>query len=70
VVIDADTPEIPVGIDGETVMMPTPVHCTIQPRALLVRVPKDRPGTRPPKPKISWPELRRLASFRSAPAGT
>ena len=25
VVVDADVPEIPVGIDGETVMMPTPV---------------------------------------------
>jgi diacylglycerol kinase family enzyme len=70
VVVDADAAEIPVGIDGETVTMATPVRCTIRPRALRVRVPKDRPGTRPPKPAIDWPTLRQLASFRSAPAGT
>jgi diacylglycerol kinase family enzyme len=69
VVVDADTAEIPIGIDGETVTMATPVRCTIRPRALRVRVPKDRPGTRPPKPAIDWPTLRQLASFRSAPAG-
>jgi diacylglycerol kinase family enzyme len=27
VVMEADAPEIPVGIDGETVKMPTPVRC-------------------------------------------
>jgi diacylglycerol kinase family enzyme len=70
VVVDADTPEIPVGIDGETVMMPTPVRCTIQPKALRVRVPRDRPGVRPPKAELDWPTLRQLASFRPAPAST
>ena len=70
VVVDADVPEIPVGIDGETVMMATPVRCTIQPRALRVRVPADRPGTRPPKPALDWHTLRQLASFRSTPALT
>jgi diacylglycerol kinase family enzyme len=70
VVVDADAAEIPVGIDGETVMMPTPVRCGIRPRALRVRVPRDGPGIRPPKPAIDWPTLRRLASFRSAPTGT
>jgi diacylglycerol kinase family enzyme len=44
VVIDSDVPEIPVGIDGEAVMMPTPVRCSLRPRALRVRVPSDRPG--------------------------
>jgi len=70
VVVDADAPEIPVGIDGETVMMPTPVRCAIQPGALRVRVPRDRPGTRPPKPHVDWQTLRQLASFRAAPATT
>ena len=70
VVVDADVPEIPVGIDGETVMMATPVRCTIQPRALRVRVPRDRPGTRPPKPVLDWHTLRQLASFRSTPVLT
>jgi diacylglycerol kinase family enzyme len=32
VVVDADEPEIPVGIDGETVMMPTPVRCAVRGR--------------------------------------
>src|SRR6516162_614937 len=68
VVVDADAPQIPVGIDGETVMMPTPVRCTIQPRALRVRVPRNRPGTRPAKPPLDWPTLRQLASFRSTAA--
>jgi hypothetical protein len=68
-VVDADVPEIPAGIDGETIMMPTPVRYAIQPRALRVRVPRDRPGTRPATPKLNWAELRKLASFRSAPAG-
>src|SRR5215813_8237678 len=70
VVVDADSPEIPVGIDGETVMMPTPVRCAIQPKALRVRVPTDRPGVRPAKPKLDWPTLRQLASFRAVSADT
>src|SRR5262245_5768352 len=65
VVVDADVPEIPVGIDGETVMMETPVRCTIQPKALRVRVPRNRPGVPPPKAALDWPALRQLASFRA-----
>lgn len=70
VVVEADVPEVPVGIDGETVMMPTPVRCAIRPRALRVRVPRNRPGIRPPKPALDWPTLRQLASFRALPEGT
>jgi diacylglycerol kinase family enzyme len=69
VVVEAEAPQIPVGIDGETVMMPTPVRCAVRPRALRVRVPRDRPGVRPPKPRLDWPTLRQLASFRAAPVG-
>jgi len=64
VVVNAEVPEIPVGIDGETVMMATPVRCAIQPKALRVRVPRDRPGIPPPKAALDWPKLRHLASFR------
>ena len=67
VVVDADVSEIPVGIDGEMIMMPTPVRCTIQPNALRVRVPRNRPGIRPPKPQLDWSALRRLASWRPGP---
>jgi diacylglycerol kinase family enzyme len=45
-VIEADAATIPVGIDGEAVTLPTPVHCTIRPGALRVRVPRLRPGVR------------------------
>jgi diacylglycerol kinase family enzyme len=65
VVVDAEVPEIPVGIDGETVIMPTPVRCTIRPKVLRVRVPKDRPGVLPPRAAMDWPALVKLASFRS-----
>ena len=65
VVVDAEAPEIPVGIDGETVMMPTPVRCTIQPKALRVRVPRNRPGIPPPKAALDWPTLWQLASLRA-----
>jgi diacylglycerol kinase family enzyme len=67
VVVDADVPEIPVGIDGETVMMPTPVICTIRPKVLRVRVPRHRPGvlTASAEPRLTWSALAKLASFRS-----
>ena len=67
VTIDADAPQIPVGIDGETVMLPAPVRCAIQPRALRVVVPRERPGVPAPKAALEWPRLRQLASFRTQP---
>jgi diacylglycerol kinase family enzyme len=67
VVVTADTPQIPVGIDGEAVMLPTPVRCSIRPGALRVRVPRDRPGVPPPRPALSWVRLRRLASYHRLP---
>ena len=67
VTVEADTPQIPVGIDGETVMLPAPVRCTIQPRALRVVVPRERPGVPAPKATLQWPRLRQLASFRAQP---
>lgn len=69
VIVGADTPQIPVGIDGETVMLPTPVRCTIQPQALRVIVPRHRPGVPAPKAALEWPRLRQLASFRTHPDG-
>jgi diacylglycerol kinase family enzyme len=64
VVIDADTPTIPVGIDGEAVTVSTPVHCTIRPRALRVRLPRHRPGVPPPRPRIDWKRLWHIAFGR------
>jgi diacylglycerol kinase family enzyme len=61
VIIDSDQPQIPVGIDGESVLMPTPVRCTICPLALRVQVPRNRPGVPQPRPQLNWARLRRLA---------
>ena len=69
VIVDADTPQIPVGIDGETVILPTPVHCAIRPRALRVVVPRERPGVPAPRAALEWPRLRQLASLRPQPGG-
>ena len=63
VVISSDEAQIPVGIDGEAVVVSTPVRCNVRPRALRVRVPRDRPGVPPRRPAWSWAELKRLASF-------
>jgi diacylglycerol kinase family enzyme len=69
VIIDADAPEIPVGIDGESVLMPTPVRCTIRPLSLRVQVPSGRPGVRAPRPALDWTRLRRLALTFARTAG-
>ncbi|WP_328494469.1 diacylglycerol kinase family protein [Streptomyces sp. NBC_00414] len=62
VVVDADRPEIEVGVDGEALMLPTPVRCRIEPGALRVRVPGNRPGVPEAKPPIDWRRLRKLAA--------
>jgi diacylglycerol kinase family enzyme len=67
VVVTADAAQIPVGIDGEAVTLPTPVLCRIRPQALRVRVPRQRPGVPPPRPPLSWVRLRRLASYHRLP---
>ena len=64
VVVTSSADRIPVGIDGESAWLPTPVRCTVHPGALRVRVPRNRPGVPPPKPAISLSRLRHLASWR------
>ncbi|MER6409669.1 diacylglycerol/lipid kinase family protein [Streptomyces humidus] len=61
VVVDADTDTIPVGVDGEALTLPTPVRCHTRPRALRVRVPRDRPGVPRGRPALDWHGVRRLA---------
>jgi diacylglycerol kinase family enzyme len=63
VAVTANTPRIPVGIDGEAVSLPVPIRCSIRPGALRVRVPRHRPGVRPPKPQVNWAQLRRVAAL-------
>jgi diacylglycerol kinase family enzyme len=67
--ITADAPQIPVGVDGESILMSTPVRCVVSPRALRVWVPRDRPGVPAPKPPKDWARLRYLAGIsKTAPA--
>ena len=67
VVVDAEAPEIPVGIDGETVMMPTPVrlHHPAEGAAGPGAPPPARRLAPRPRPPLDWPALAKLASFRS-----
>jgi diacylglycerol kinase family enzyme len=66
--ITADAPQIPVGVDGESILMSTPVTCIVSPRALRVWVPRDRPGVPAPKPPKDWTRLRYLAGIsKTAP---
>ncbi|WP_072804218.1 diacylglycerol/lipid kinase family protein [Rhodococcoides yunnanense] len=69
VIIRADTPEIPVGVDGESLVLRTPVRCTIEPNALRVQVPRTRPGVRPAEPNFDWGALFGTA-FRSRSAAS
>ncbi|RMB79331.1 diacylglycerol kinase family protein, partial [Streptomyces shenzhenensis] len=61
VVVDADAPAIPVGVDGEALVLSTPVHCRIAAGALRVRVPRHRPGVRRTAPPMDWRRVWRLA---------
>ncbi|MFF9194066.1 diacylglycerol/lipid kinase family protein [Streptomyces sp. NPDC014779] len=56
--------ELPVAVDGEALTLPTPVVCTLRPRALRVLVPRDRPGTLPAAPPLSWRRVVALALGR------
>jgi diacylglycerol kinase family enzyme len=52
VVVEADAAQIPVGVDGEALLLDTPVRCTVRPGALRVRLPRDRPGTAVARPPL------------------
>ena len=67
VVVDADAAQIPVGVDGEALLLDTPVRCTIRPAALRVRVPRHRPGVPDPKPIMDWKRLRQMALTMRGP---
>ncbi|HET6394590.1 MAG TPA: diacylglycerol kinase family protein [Blastococcus sp.] len=68
VLVTSDSPSVPVGIDGESVHLSTPVRCTVRPGALRVRLPRDRPGIQPVRGHLNWALLWALAVGRSKPA--
>jgi diacylglycerol kinase family enzyme len=65
VLISSASPTVPVGIDGESVHLSAPVRCTIRPGALRVRLPRTRPGVRPPQGRVDWAVLWGLAIGRA-----
>jgi diacylglycerol kinase family enzyme len=64
VTVTADTHQLPVGVDGESVFLPVPVQCAVRPGALRVWVPRDRPGV---PPALDWARLRQLAGRSNRP---
>ncbi|MFB7652579.1 MULTISPECIES: diacylglycerol/lipid kinase family protein [unclassified Streptomyces] len=64
--VRAAAASIPVAVDGEALTLPTPVVCTLRPRALRVLVPRDRPGAADQVPKLDWRRIATLALDRPA----
>ncbi|KOT41383.1 diacylglycerol kinase [Streptomyces caelestis] len=64
VVVEADTPAVPAGVDGEHVLPPAPVVCRIVPGALRVRVPRGAVRTRRGSGAPDWPRVTGLALGR------
>lgn len=64
VLVEADGADIPVAVDGEALTLPTPVVCTIRPRALRVRVPRHRPGAPYVMPSVDWRRIVHVALGR------
>ncbi|MEV0719255.1 diacylglycerol kinase family protein [Asanoa sp. NPDC050611] len=60
-VIEAGGRPVPVGVDGEALLLPTPLVARIRPAALRVRVPRHRPGVRAARAALDWVDLGRLA---------
>ncbi|MFF8511320.1 diacylglycerol/lipid kinase family protein [Streptomyces sp. NPDC015492] len=52
---------ISVAVDGEALTLPTPVVCTVRPRALRVLVPRHRPGVIEPQPPLDWRRVTEIA---------
>lgn len=64
VVVEAGTPAVPAGLDGEPVVLMAPVVCRSAPGALRVRVPRHRPGVPARGSAVDWREVARLAMGR------
>ncbi|MFJ8622740.1 diacylglycerol/lipid kinase family protein [Kitasatospora sp. NPDC093550] len=65
--VTSEEAEIAVAVDGEALRLPTPVVCTLDPGALRVLVPRDRPGVVPVAPRVDWRQLAALAFDRGGP---
>nr|WP_223179934.1 hypothetical protein [Streptomyces griseicoloratus] len=72
VVVEADTDVLPAGIDGEHVVLPSPVVCRSAPGALRIRVPRRHAGRlQAGEAGADWPRVAQLAmGRRTVPAVT
>ncbi|WP_370147949.1 diacylglycerol kinase family protein [Streptacidiphilus sp. EB129] len=67
--VDSEAKSIPVAVDGEALVLPTPVTCSIRPGALRVLVPRHRPGATAAA-RLDWREIIALAFGRLPSAST
>ncbi|MCZ4125161.1 diacylglycerol/lipid kinase family protein [Streptomyces sp. H39-S7] len=65
VTIHAAAATVPVAIDGEALILSTPVTCRIMPGVLRVRVPRNRPRRPVANPPLDWRHVIDLALGRS-----
>ncbi|QKW06647.1 NAD(+)/NADH kinase [Streptomyces sp. NA04227] len=62
--VTAESDTMPVAVDGEALILPSPVVCTVRRRALRVLVPRSRPGTKAPSSPLNWRWIAALALGR------
>ncbi|MFJ6569697.1 diacylglycerol/lipid kinase family protein [Streptomyces sp. NPDC091292] len=65
ITLDSEAETVPVAVDGEALRLPTPVTCTIRPRALRVLVPRHRPGTMKATQPVDWRAILTIALGRT-----
>jgi diacylglycerol kinase family enzyme len=69
VTVGSPASTIPVGVDGEALLLPTPVTCTVRAGALRVLVPRHRPGVpAAPGGPLDWRRLVALALGSALPS--
>jgi diacylglycerol kinase family enzyme len=64
IIVETVESQLPAGIDGETVMLTSPVECRVRPGALRVRVPRQRPAQDAIGPAVTFGEVLRVAAPR------
>ncbi|MEU3464341.1 diacylglycerol kinase family protein [Streptomyces sp. NPDC006733] len=65
VTIHAAAQTVPIAVDGEALVLSTPITCRILPGALRVRVPRNRPGGPVAAPPLDWRHIIALAAGRA-----
>jgi len=61
ITVESEGGTVAAGIDGESVVLPSPVRCRVRPHALTVRVPRARPGVPSALPPVTLASVTQLA---------